>query len=205
MTRLSTGVPILDRRLDGGLVPGSTVALVAPPESQSELLATAFAAAGPTLYLTTLRPERSVRKALTAAGVEDVTVRQCDAETLATDPASVLRDLPTGGRVVIGVMNPLERMDRQRGASVVSAVSDAVEAEGGAALLHCLEGSGLDDGRVRTLALADVVCSLELSHTSLSIDNRLHVTKFRNGAALTEPIKVKLADAVEVDTSRDIA
>lgn len=78
-------------------------------------------------------------------------------------------------------------------------MAEHVKSTDAAALLHCLDEPGLEGGRVRTLGTADVVCELRLTRTPLSIDNRLYVTKFRGGTALTEPIKVKLTD-----TSRDI-
>jgi len=40
---------------------------------------------------------------------------------------------------------------------------------------------------------------------TLTIENRLYVTRVRGGAALDEPLKLKLTDGVVVDTSRDIA
>jgi hypothetical protein len=60
IARLSTGVPVLDRKLDGGITSGSTVALCAPPASQAELSLTEFPASRPTLYLTTDRDEETV-------------------------------------------------------------------------------------------------------------------------------------------------
>jgi DNA repair protein RadA/Sms len=71
-------------------------------------------------------------------------------------------------------------------------------------VIHCL-GSQQDDARRRTLRHADQVWTLVLKRGTLSIENRLYITKARNDAALTEPVKLRLTDQVMIDTSRDIA
>jgi DNA repair protein RadA/Sms len=50
-----------------------------------------------------------------------------------------------------------------------------------------------------------VIFDLRTTVTSAEIVNRLVVPKFRGGAALEEPLKLKLTDSVSIDTSRDIA
>ena len=62
--RLETGIDVLDRKLNGGLPPGSIVAFTASPASQSELLLYELTAARGTLYLTTERSDQAVRDAI---------------------------------------------------------------------------------------------------------------------------------------------
>jgi len=57
---------------------------------------------------------------------------------------------------------------------------------------------------VVTEQVADVIFDLRTTVTGTEM-NRLIVPKFRGGAALEEPLKLKLTDTVSVDTSRDIA
>ena len=59
--RLSTGIDILDRQLDGGIPPGSIVLLAADPASQSELFPYELTAARATTYLTTIRSAPAVQ------------------------------------------------------------------------------------------------------------------------------------------------
>lgn len=207
MTRRSTGVSVVDRRLGGGLPAGSLTALVAPPESQSELFLRAFAASGPTRLLSTLRPAADVRAELEAADVDEstITVDSGDPEALAADPGSVLDPVPEGGRLVVDPINAIERLDAADQRAVYAAIAERLEERDAVGIVHALSDPSLAAARTRTLAFADVVCRLQLTRTSLSIDNRPYVTKFRSGTALTEPIKVKLTDRVSVDTSRDIA
>lgn len=53
--------------------------------------------------------------------------------------------------------------------------------------------------------MADVVFDLDTKIDGSEIVNRLAVPKFRGGRALDETIKLRLAERVSVDTSRDIA
>lgn len=196
---------MLDRRLGGGLPPGSLAALVAPPESQSELFLRALCDTRDAVYLSTLRPAVEVEQQLDDAGVENVSVRSCDPETFTAEPAQHLSNIPEGGVVVIDPFNSVETVDRNRHVAVLDTLKSRLEAAGAIGMVHCLADDADGAGRTRTLARSDLVCEVDIVRTSLSIDTRLYVTKFRGGSALTEPVKVKLTDTVSVDTSRDIA
>ncbi|KPN31647.1 hypothetical protein SY89_02396 [Halolamina pelagica] len=63
----------------------------------------------------------------------------------------------------------------------------------------------MPDNRDVTAHVADVVFDLQTTITNAEIENRLVVPKFRGGKALAEPIKLRLAESVNIDTSRDIA
>jgi hypothetical protein len=72
-------------------------------------------------------------------------------------------------------------------------------------VLHCLDGRSIPPLRDTTEHMADVVFRLTTNATGATVENRLAVPKFRGGRALTETLKLRLTDRVEVDTSRDIA
>lgn len=57
--RVATGIDVLDRKLDGGLPPGTIVAYTVRPASQSELLFYELTAARRTLYLSTQRSAKA--------------------------------------------------------------------------------------------------------------------------------------------------
>lgn len=75
----------------------------------------------------------------------------------------------------------------------------------GLTVLHGLKGESVPDNRDLTEHMADVVFDLDTKIDGSEIVNRLAVPKFRGGRALDETIKLRLAERVSVDTSRDIA
>lgn len=204
-TRLTTGLQILDRCLDGGMPPGSLVALVAPPESQSELLLDAVATAGPALYLTSVRAPEEVTDSMKAASrsIDQLTVREYTSDDLRNSVDTLLRGLDERDYVVFDTAERIESLERLARQSVLNYIKGQLRANDAVGLIHCL-GLKKDEDRRFTLHRADQVWTLDLVRTSLAIENRLYVTKFRGGAAMTEPVKLRLTDQVNIDTSRDI-
>ena len=88
---LPTGVTELDRKLRGGVPPGSLVVLTAPPDTQSELLLEQVTRANDSTYVTTIRDEATL-----ADRLPEATVLRATSEGLLSDPASYL-DVPQGG------------------------------------------------------------------------------------------------------------
>ena len=203
-TRLSTGIAILDQRLGGGLPAGSIVALCAPPASQAELLLSAFAEPRETLYLTLDRPESAVADALqtTPAEAGEHTVAYAGDAERAID---ALRDLPERSTLVVDPHSAIEETDRTRLREFLAELHSHLVDTGSLAVLHCLDGHGVSPLRDTTEHMADVVFRLTTNTAGAQVENRLAVPKFRGGRALTETLKLKLTDSVEIDTSRDIA
>ncbi|RLM70961.1 transcriptional regulator [Halorubrum sp. Atlit-8R] len=206
METLPTGISVLDRQFGGGLPSGSVVVLKANPDSQSELILDRFARVRRCRYLTTVRSADAVEASLSGDGDEETTV---EAPTEAGDldeAAALTGDLPEAGTLIVDSVEPLE--DGAAPAAYAEFLDDLrsrVDDAGGVALLHALRGG--EDPRTRrvTEQVADVVFDLRTTVTGTEIANRLVVPKFRGGAALEEPLKLKLTDTVAVDTSRDIA
>ncbi|WP_435359395.1 RAD55 family ATPase [Haloarchaeobius sp. DFWS5] len=203
-TRFTTGLETLDRLLSGGIPPGNLVALLAPPESQSELLVNMLVENHETLYLSTNRTPSAVSAGLGAAASNTETV------FLGPDPSpedlsKALPHVPKGGLVVLDQPNPLEASSRKEYVGLLNAFRTRLREAGSIALLHCTGDGDTTPRRGTTLASADLVWQLDLRVTTYAIENRLAVTKFRGGTALREPIKLQLTDGVRIDTSRDIA
>lgn len=204
--RLTTGLEILDRNVNGGIPPGSLVALVAPPESQSELLLDAVATAGPALYLTSVRAPDEVRESMGAAGrdTSELKVREYSSDDLRNSVDALLTGLDERDYVVFDTAERIESLERLSRQSVLNYLKRKLRENDAVGLIHCL-GLEKDEERRFTLHRADLVWMLDLVRTSLSIENRLYITKFRGGAAMTQPVKLRLTDQVSIDTSRDIA
>lgn len=200
-SRLSTGISVLDKRLDGGLPVGSLVALTTPADAQSQLLVQALARERETLYLTTVRPEEEIR----AEFGDERTLMPVYArpDALLGQPETYLDRVAPGTNVVVDTADELERGDRDRYLSLLNGLKGRLQAAEGVGVLRCLAGTDTDH-RQLTLDRADLVWRLELDVTEDAIETRLVVSKFREGRALQEPIKLNLTDEVSVDTSRDI-
>ena len=206
MEPLATGISVLDREFGGGIPSGSVVALTASPASQSELILDRLARVRECRYLTTVRSVAAVEATLTIEDADDETVV---GDAAGDDPfAAVLEateGLPEGGTVVVDSVEPLEARDREAYGEFLNELQRRVDDADGLAVLHALKQPSTDRNRVVTEQIADVVFDLRTTVTGTEIANRLVVPKFRGGAALEEPLKLKLTDSVAVDTSRDIA
>lgn len=205
-TRVSTGIEILDRKLDGGVPPGSIVALSAEPASQSELFLYEFTRARRTLYVTTRRTALDVREALAESGGDaaDTAVRELSASAPLTHAGRLTGAVPEGVNVVVDPMDPLEREERGRLRDFLNALRSHLRSTGSIAVLHCLDGRNTPDNRDTTEYMADVVFRLSTGAPRDTVENRLTVPKFRGGDPPREVIKLELSEAVAIDISRDI-
>ncbi|GGC56020.1 MULTISPECIES: RAD55 family ATPase [Haloferax] len=207
MPRLATGIDVLDRQLGGGIPAGSIVLLAADPASQSELFLHELTTTRGTLWLTTIRSEQAVTDALERNPVPtgNPTVRDVGGDAPLDAASSLVRDLPEGANLVIDVVDVLERSEPPRYRRFLNDLQTHMVNTQGLTVLHGLKGETIPDNRDLTEHMADVVFDLDTKIDGSEIVNRLAVPKFRGGRALDETIKLRLAERVTVDTSRDIA
>jgi KaiC/GvpD/RAD55 family RecA-like ATPase len=205
--RLQTGITVLDRQLGGGLPAGSVVVLSADPASQSELFLYELTAARNTLYLTTLRSDQAVNDAINEAScrVGQPQVRDIGGNAPLDNANRLVHELPEGWNLIIDVVDELERQERSRLRSFMNNLQTLMKNTGGLAVLHALDGPTTPGNRDLSEHMADVVFDLDTQVRGSEIQNRLAVPKFRGGQALEETIKLRLAEDVSIDTSRDIA
>jgi len=205
--RLPTGIEVLDRKLDGGLPAGSTVALCAPPASQAEFLLHELTATRGTLYISLGRTSDavadSIRNSPTRSG--DPTVRHITGDAPIDNTAKLVSALPETSNLIIDPADVLERAPHDRYRNFLNEMQNHMHNTRGLAVLHCLTGQEIPKGRDISRHMADVVFDLRTRIGSDTVENRLTVPKFRGGRALPEVIKLELEDGVDIDTSRDIA
>ena len=205
--RLSTGISVLDRELEGGLPAGAIVLLSAEPASQSELFLYELTAERQTLYLTTVRSDQAVVDGIerTNTRTGDPEVRDVGGDAPLDKANRLIGTLPEGATLIVDVADALERYDRSRYRRFLNELQTVMVNTGGIAILHGMKGVDVPDNRDLTAHVADVVFDLRTKVTNAEVENRLVVPKFRGGKALSEPIKLQLAESVTIDTSRDIA
>ncbi|MFB6092792.1 MAG: RAD55 family ATPase [Haloquadratum sp.] len=205
--RLSTGVSVLDRQLDGGIPPGSIVLLTADPASQSELFLYELTAVRASLYLTTIRSDQAIRDALDRVDdhVGDPTVRDVGGDAPLDTANRFIRDLPEGANLIIDVVDALEAPEPARYRQFLNELQTHMVNTGGLAVLHGMKTGDEPRNRGYTKHMADVVFDLRTGLKGSEIQNQLAVPKFRGGTPPDETIKLRLGERVTVDTSRDIA
>lgn len=204
--RYSTGLPFLDRRIDGGLTAGGLLALTAPPQSQSELILRQLVYAQQTLYVSTTRPEAEVRTWAEAQPESnpELTVTRENPQDLLENLELLDSMVIPESFVVIDRANGLESASREEYLAFLDSLKAKLLEMESVGILHCSQTPSIPPQRGLTLDRVDQVWQLELMPLSREIKNRLLVTKSRNSRALREPIDILLTDRVEVDTSRRI-
>lgn len=231
--RLSTGSSVLDRQLDTGLRAGSLLAVRAPPASQSEGLLYTLMHARPTLFISTLRRERAVRRDLdratergtdfrTASIVKEVNmdsemVKEITGErslsatglTAGSGPLDemfeLVRSLDERTDVIVDSVAPLERCgDEKRYRTVLNELKEQVMRTGGLGVLHCFDHDDTPQLRETTLSIADIVWELE--HMTRASEQKyfLTVTKNRGESVVREKIELFLGRNVQIDETRNI-
>ncbi|MES3516485.1 MAG: transcriptional regulator [Natronomonas sp.] len=205
--RLRTGIDVLDRKLDGGIPAGSIVALSAEPASQSELFLYELTAARQTLYLSLARSGDAVLRSIegSAARSGDPTVRDVTGDAPLDNATRLISALPESSNLIIDPIDILEAERPTRYRNFINETQNHVYNTDSVAILHSLKGRSVPDNRDMTEHMADIVFNLETKIAGDRIENRLTVPKFRGGRALTDAIKLELAETVAIDTSRDIA
>lgn len=204
--RLPTGLSVLDLRLGGGLLTKQLYAFVSPADSQSELIFELFSVTASAHIVSLIRPAEEIRAELKWIGVseDEVTVVDCTAEELVEDPRRFL-SAPEMGYLILDPFDPVEHFGDDDFLDVLTAMKQEVNEKNAVGLIHCLEEPVQSYPRRLTLKRVDGVARLEVELSTQAIENRLLITKYRNGRAETEPIKLRLTDHVMLDTSRDIA
>lgn len=213
--RLSTGIGGLDRVLDGGVPPGSLVAVAAGADSPGERIPYAFADAHPARYFSTLRPGSAVNEAMnTVSGGLDgfefreqeespTRVQDVRREDLLSGAGNRFSNLSAGETVVVDPVNPLERADRESYRTFLDELVQGLRAAGGIGVLHAQTVPETPGGRDLTLALADVVLDLRMLVDD-RVEWKLVVTKFRRGDVPGLPLALAFDDGVRVDETREL-
>lgn len=204
--RISTGIRMLDRQLDGGLRPGTVTGLVSSPASQANPLFYEFMNERPWLYVTTYRSERAVEDELDDLLWGDVEVVHTGLERPVRAVHRAMRNLDGERHVIVDTMNPVESTtDRALYVGMLNRLKDYLLDNGRIALLHCTEHGDAPAQRETTLTMADVVWRLECKVNDRRMENHLTVPKYRSRSAVQEVIKLDLGQRAVVDASKNIA
>lgn len=200
INKLSTGIGPLDRGLDGGLAPGTVVALIADPNSQSDLLIQEFTAARGTLYLSTTRSSTVIEELMESSNADpgDATIRHLDGPDALERAVELIERLPPKANLVIDPVNALEDTDQDDYDDFLNATVERMRETGGIALLHCLTES-VPANRATTKHFADVVVEIESVTDAKTVRQVATVSKSRRNPAPGDRIEIDLSADLGVD------
>lgn len=207
---LSTGIPNLDDVLGGGWPAGAIVCLTAPAGTQSEIILQAFVSEHPTCYISTARSERAVHDEIEHSpytAVDPFVVHTAMNTPIVDAEETVEEVIGTTESVIIDPVDIIESVDTiARYLTFLNKLKTAVEETGGVAILRCYKCNPADrEARSYTTGVADVVIEYTRERGGETVNGYLDVPKNRFGEAIDERMKVRLTDAVKIDTTRNIA
>ena len=198
--RLPIGTDAIDRRLGGGLEPGTIVAYVADPASQGEYVLHRATGVRGTLYLSTDRTRKTVRRELDSSGVATgtPTIRRVSEDDVLADVPSLIGKLPDAANLIVDPVDALERRDRSAYVSVLDDLKERMAETDSIAVLYCLDET---ENRSATLRAADVVFELETDAPGVGTDveHSLLVRKYRPDPSVTGTIDLEFDDARSVE------
>lgn len=206
MEPLSTGMGPVDRELDGGLRPGSIVALLTPPKAQVDPLLRAFVSTRPTIYVSTLRSEATIREELDGLADSQYNVIFAGLDTPIDTVRRIVQRAEDEVNVVVDTVRSLEAIDDEaRYSAFLTDFKNHLVNTDGLGILHCPIAESESPMRPVTLLHADVVFELEIRKRGDTLEYYLYAPKIRGGDVLENAIKLELGRKVSIDTSRDIA
>ncbi len=199
---LPTGIETLDRRLGGGLAPGTVVALTAEPASQSEQFLYAATAPRGTLYLSTERTTANVSRAIESTDVAtgNPTIRHVSGSGAIENATELIQKLPDSATLVVDLVDTLERCDRATYVSFLNELKERMIDTGSVAILHCLNDAEHPPNRSATVHAVDAVFDLHTVAPGLGTDveHYLSIPKFRHESAFSETIELDFEGSAPV-------
>lgn len=135
----------------------------------------------------------------------DPEIRQVPPDAPLQHATQLVQQLSEESNLIIDPMDPLERLDRNSYTKFLNDLQNHMVNTRSVAVVHCLRGDQEPEVRETTQHIADIVLELFQEVDGTELVTRLAVPKFRGGPALSETVKLELAERIRVDTSRDIA
>jgi len=230
--QLSTGDDVLDRKLGGGIQAGSLLVVQAPPGSQSTALVYTLMRRCPSLFISTIRRESAVRhdfnrvfapdadyevasvveeRTMDGQLVKEITGGRTlstdltDRSTMLDDVCELIRGVDGQTNVVIDATTPLERAGEAKAyQTMLNDLKSQVMKTDALGVLQCADHDDNPTLRERTLAIADVVWTLQPVMKSGEQKYHLKVVKNRASSIVREKIELTLNRFVSIDDTRNI-
>lgn len=206
---LPTGIETLDRKLGGGVPPGTLVAVTVPPGIQHDPLLCAGADERASHFFSTVKSVAAVRKMFERSlGQSDLEhIEEVDVTEAATQLQTGIDDLGDDEDFYIDVIDPIEEtLDRAAYVDLLNHLTERLDTEGTVGYLYGFEMDGLAHNRRYTLDIADMVLKLRAVQQRKQTDFYLEIPK-ANGVVLTEKdryLEIDVAGGIDIDQTRNI-
>ncbi|MEA1966078.1 MAG: ATPase domain-containing protein [Euryarchaeota archaeon] len=230
----ATGIFILDRNLGGGLPSGSVVYLSGDPESMTEIFLHQFTQTRKTYYVVTGRRPKYVAQNIRSMGydISEITFIDIYSEYYLTAQGELVDNVGNeyvDNQIVDFMICNLQNIETEEdfsGANILfdtfsfflnlsvnvgqirklmNVIYETTKELDGMTYLY-----GLKNTHDRTLEneiinACDVVFDIELLRNSDEIVSRLSIPKIRGMSPITDMLKFKISEGIQIDTSTDIA
>jgi KaiC/GvpD/RAD55 family RecA-like ATPase len=233
VSKLTTGIEALDRKLDGGFPSGTLVGLVSPPDAPSSRILHELMKQRASTYVTTLRPKSDIATELMRLGnghmdvdIEEVgEVKQKneilhtfteseiysanirEQEQILDEVNDVVQTTAKKNNLIIDPVNPLENSEsRLAYQELLRTVASKVRDVNGLGVLHCLSHEQQPSFREETLTMVDAVWNLEMgTDNEGNLALKMSIPKNRGGELIFENTTLLIdRNRVYTDISRGI-
>ncbi|MDY6779600.1 MAG: RAD55 family ATPase [Halobacteria archaeon] len=212
MGKLSTGIDILDTRLDGGFPEGSVVTLIADPKSTAELFLYDLASTRRTHYVTTARTEENIVRNLqqlnrdpSDINVVDITSAE-DSDEVDEIVSGMLKEVGPEDNMIFDTFSDFPNRYGEYN-DLLNRVYATSHRNANITYLYMIQDAddvlSYDESRVPYMS--DIVVRMISSIAGEKVENRLAITKLRGEEPPEKTIKLEIGTSIEIDTSRDIA
>jgi KaiC/GvpD/RAD55 family RecA-like ATPase len=225
-----TGITLLDRNLDGGIPEGSLVCVYANPKSMAEVFLYQFATARKTYYYNTSRNFRYIIENMNSLNLEtdklefvdvysqyyldesgrfiledryrdkeifdyidhslNTIIGKDEDANLIFDHFSFFLNLEVSTSMKEWLMNRLYTISKETGHLVY---------------LYVIKDLQTPELAYKVLTLSDVIFDIELERLGERVTNKLAIPKIRGRTPVSDLIRFKVSEGIQIDTSRDIA
>jgi KaiC/GvpD/RAD55 family RecA-like ATPase len=228
--RLSTGLDILDRTLNGGIPKGSLIYFNAEPVSQPEIFLFEFTTPRKTYYFSTDKSADNLKRHMAELNfsfdnIEFIDIRQeyyDDIFVTSTEHGESERRLyelidskldyiySTGESNYTIIFDHFSflvdmNIDVHALKNLLHKIYEMDKERESTCILLVLKG--IHDRRIETIFqnVCDVIFDVDVENKGDKMAFKLSIPKIRSGSPVVEYIRFKVTDRVNIDTSRDIA
>ena len=230
----STGIAVLDRNLNGGLPAGSVVYMSVDSKSMSEVFLYQFTQARKTYYITTGRRPRYVAWDVQNMGydVSDITFIDAYSEYYTTAQGDLVDNVGNeyvDKQITEFMINTLRNIQIEEEFGDINIIIDTIsfflglnvntgeikklmniiyettKETNGLTYLYGLKDTHNPALENEVINSCDAVFDVELHRGSDEVISRLTIPKIRGRTPVTDLLKFRIGDGIQIDTSTDIA